>query len=184
VHRRSKVFLPPLLLIVGLRLYLVWDDVRDDGVVGVALATIFFVGVVLVATLIWMRLRTKRARHTAGSLWRSKELRFIGPSEHDGGHPGADNFIRKHSPKTADFAAPVTMVLTEESLLVFPFFGRGQDVANFPLLSIAAIEIVRGTRRQRGLSFTTADGRRASFLGKVDDELAARLDELGAHRTV
>ena len=107
-------------------------------------------------------------------------MTFIGPGEYAGGPPGADMFLRKHTSKSLVSAAPVKIVLTNEVMMIFSIVGRGRDTLVAPLEFITQVEIVHGTRNERGLTVTTRDGPRVSFTGKVDNELAKRFAEMGA----
>lgn len=62
---------------------------------------------------------------------------------------------------------------------VVPTQGR-REVLTVPLRDLAEIEITFGSRRERGVSFATLDGRRASFVGKADPRMACVLEGLGA----
>jgi hypothetical protein len=171
--------MPLLVVLLAVRTYLARDSLsRED--VGVLLAGLLVSAVVVIAVLAWWRLRTRRARRTPGALWTSGSLTFIGPAEYAGGLPGANSFLQKHTSKSLVSAAPVKVVLTDESMMIFSIVGRGRDTLACPLETITQVEIVHGTRKERGFSLTTAHGGRASFTGKVEDSLAKRLAELGA----
>lgn len=91
-----------------------------------------------------------------------------------------DAFAQTHT-STTIAALIVRIVLTDAAIVIVPMDGRRRDVLTCPIEMIDCVEIVHGTGKERGISLTTHDGRRATFNGlQVDDAFPRQLASLGA----
>lgn len=182
LRRRGRVAvwaMAPVLGVVVIAQILRLTRSKNDGqpVVLILLLSLAILGTIT-AWFLWQQKR--RSSTYPGSLWYSRLGFYPGPYDDQRGPSGLQGsaaFAERHK---GDGVAPVVrLVLTGEAIAIVPSRGPNQPML-VPLSQIDCLTLVHGDRRSRGISFTTSDGRVATFLVKPDNAFAGCLQRLGA----